>query len=217
MQPATFMTESFIHKVKLVLQRCEQFETRGIYELLLEEEFNIEADFKFNVEIVNEQLNFDNAVKLLKCKLLPVKVRNSIWKFFHNVIYDELWKGKLKNSLPVCKLCNESDIDKKHMYFSCPSYKSFGRDFMNVLRVISHYNQEDVLALRFWDDDMKSTWFVAHYLHYMIQHRENCSVKKFHHYLETERKTLERTRYCDEKLEMELSEIINQLCSTGYQ
>ena len=113
--------------------------------------------FKFNVEIVNEQLNLDNAVKLLKCKLLLVKVGNFIWKFFHNVIYDELWIGKLKNLSPVCKLCNESDIDKKLMYFSCPSYKSFGRDFM----MISHYNQEDVLALRIWDDDMKSTWFVA--------------------------------------------------------
>ena len=97
-----FLTEKMMQKIKLVLEHCDRYETKVVYRLLLSEVFKLENDFKFKVEIENESWNLNSAVTFVTSKLLPLEVRNTIWKLFHNVIYDDLLKAKIKNSNPVC-------------------------------------------------------------------------------------------------------------------
>ena len=98
-----YLTDKLIQNIKFVIAECDKQETKVIYKVLLEKEFNITDDFKFKVENDNQGLNFENAVYLTNSRLFPVKVRSTLWKHFHNVIFNEVIKGKIKNCSPVCK------------------------------------------------------------------------------------------------------------------
>ena len=113
-----YMTDDLISKMKLVLQSGTLLDTKCIYEILLSEHLNIGGDFKLKVEIDNPDLNTQNAVSLVTSKLLSVNVRNIVWKYFHNVIHDDLRESRIKNSIPICKLCLETGIDRVHIYYT---------------------------------------------------------------------------------------------------
>ena len=208
-----FLTEKMMQYIKLVLEHCDRYETKVVYRLLLSEEFKLENDFKFKVEIENESLNLNSAVTFVTSKLLPLKVRNTIWKLFHNVIYDDLLKAKIKNSNPICQLCEEVDIDKKHVYFSCGKYKGVGREFIKVLQLYHQYTEADVLSLDLSCQESKLIWLVGHYLHFVVKKTENISVSSFRKYLLVEMEVLGRTKFCADDLKENLSIMVTHIGS----
>ena len=106
-----YLTDKLIQLMNLVLRQCDRLETKNIFHLLLKYEFKLDEDWKLRVVPNNPNLNFDNAVHLINSKILTITVRGSLWKHFHDVHYDDILRGKIKNSVPVCKLCNDVDIN----------------------------------------------------------------------------------------------------------
>ena len=206
-----FLSEKMIQKIKLVLERCSSFGTKDIYNLLLQEEFKIEENFKFKVELDNDSLNLDSSVSLVTSTLLPLKVRNTLWKLFHNVIYDDILKGKIKNLTPICQLCEEVDIDRKHVYFSCAKHNGLGTVIMNVLQKYNPVTEANILGLNIAFDEPKLVWLICHYLYFLTTKVENIRVSSFKQYLLVEMEILARTKYCDEDFRENLSNIIISL------
>ena len=209
-----YLTDNLINKIKMVLEKCKTITTRKIYQLLLCKEMLIEEDFKLKVQIENPNLDVECARSLVASKLLSLKVRDTLWKHFHNVIYDDIMKGKVTNSAPICKLCSESGVDRIHIYFSCEKLNGCGREFMNVLKNFGQFIEEDVLNLKLREESAHITWLVSQYVFYVVNKREKCSPILFKLYLLTEFETFKRSKHCDDVLVAAIQWIINLF---GYQ
>jgi len=169
----------------------------------------IEEDFRLKVQIENQNLDVECARSLVASKLLSLKVRDTIWKHFHNVIYDDIMKGKISNSAPICKLCSESGVDRIHTYFYCEKLNGCGREFMNVLKNFGQFIEEDVLNLKLSEESSHVTWLVSHYVFYVVNKREKCSPVLFAQYLLTEFETFTRSKHCDDVLGAAMQQMIN--------
>ena len=209
-----YLTDKLIQLMNLVLRQCDRLETKNIFHLLLKYEFKLDEDWKLRVVQNNPNLNFDNAVHLINSKILTITVRGSLWKHFHDVHYDDILRGKIKNSVPVCKLCNDVDINKKHLFFSCGHLNGIGEMIMKV--VFKSYSEDDVLNFEVNDEEFQLGWFAAHFLHFMRCNRERCSKEKFQQYLEMEVEVLKRTQHCDTKFVENLSKMIDLLGATDH-
>ena len=205
-----YMTEGLINKIKLVLQSCSSLNTKSIYRVLLYEHLNIGEDFKLKVETDNPDLNKENAVSLVTSKLLSVNARNIVWKYFHNVIHDDLREGKIKNVLPICKLCLEAGIDRVHIYYTCVKYKGCGKRLVEVMRTFGQYIcEDDLVNLVIGDSTSASMWLAANYLYFVTEYRENCSPQKFQQFLHQEFEIFKKSKFCDENLISSLMMMIN--------
>ena len=193
----------------MVLQNCKSITTQKIYQLLLYKEMLIEEDFKLKVQIENQNLDAECARSLVASKLLSLRARDTIWKHFHNVIYDDIMKGKITNSAPICKLCSESGVDRIHIYFSCEKLNGCGREFMNVLKNVSQISEEDIVDLNLSEESSHVTWFVSNYVFYVVNKREKCSPTLFKQHLLTEFETIKKSKHSDDILVAGLQAMIN--------
>ena len=205
------MTESLVNKIKLVLEKCDSYETKSIYKVLLDEEFQIGEQFALKVELDNQELSLRNAVGMVKSRILSVKVRTNIWKLFHNVVYDDILKGKVANSTPDCKLCTAADIDRLHVYFSCEKYRGCGQDVLKVLSGFGEYDGYDVLNMKISYEIHHLTWLLGNYLYFVTVRREKCSPEHFKVFLLSEFEVLRRTKFCDSDLATSLMILIEQI------
>ena len=212
-----YLTDKLIQNIKYVLDECDSLETKVIYTTLLKKEFDIDDNFKFKVESVNQNLNLESAVRLTSLKIFSPKVRSTLWKHFHNLIYDDVIKGKIKNCSPVCKLCAESDIDRKHIYFDCAKYGGLGRKFMKVLSTYGVKNELDVLNFGIFDDDLQLAWFASHYIYFVANNREKCNPESFRRYLLVEIDILTGTKFKETNVIENLSMLLNLLITANHQ
>ena len=212
-----YLTDALIRKIKLVFEKCQTLETKTIYNVLIAEEFKINDSFQLKVQLDNSQLNIDNAVSMINSKILSLKVRTNIWKQFHCVVYDDVIKGKIVNSSPVCKLCTEADVDKNHIYFFCEKYKGCGHTVLKVLGNYGQFNQNDVLNMKIGTDNMDLMWLIANYLYFVTVSRQKCSPEQLKSYLITEFEVIRRSKYCDTNLETSLKMLVDQLDTTSQQ
>ena len=205
-----YMTDDLISKIKLVLQSGTLLNTKCIYGILLSEHLNIGGDFKLKVEIDNPDLNTQNAVSLVTSKLLSVNVRTIVWKYFHNVIHDDLRESRIKNSIPICKLCLETGIDRVHIYYTCPKYKGCGRRLLEVMKTFDQdLREDDLVNLRIGDNTLDLMWIASNYLYFVIEYRENCTPQQFQQFLLKEFAIFKRSKFCDETLSTSLELMIN--------
>ena len=203
-----FLSDRLIDRICFVLEKCNRFETKDIYEVLLFDEFQLDEGFKYKVVLDNPNLNVENAVTLVNSKLLSVKVRTTIWKQFHNVLYNDILKAKISNTVPVCKYCTEVDVNRVHLYFSCVKNNGCGRIFMKILQVFGQFEENDVLNMNFDVEIPQLAWFIANYLHYMQNNSENCNPGHFKQFLLAEFEVVRRSKFCDGSLEIEMNNLI---------
>ena len=195
-----YLTKSLIEQIKIVMLQGKSLTSKHIYQVLLNEEFEIDQNFKLKIELENNDVDLSKASLLLNAEFISLPVRSQMTRFFHKLIYFEPEEAKVKNKTAICKLCDEPDISRNHIYFRCSKLFGIGREFMKILRILDpDYTEEEVLYLSVIDASLpQASWFIANTVFYISKNRENCSVSKYKAFLNTELETLKYSKFAEQ-------------------
>ena len=186
--------------MKLVLDSTKRISTKDIYQILIRNEFNLNADFKLRIESVYDGFSLPSILEFTHSKFIPVSVRSHMWRIIHKIEYSEIEEAKVKLSSPLCKQCGELDITRIHLYFECERVRDNGIIFIRVLRIFdSQYTLEEVLDFKGIEGHPQTNWFIALTLFFIDKNRKRCSVELYKAYMWSELETLRRSKRADEQ------------------
>ena len=205
-----FLNNNMIECIKLVSSKCKELSTKDAYKVLLDKEFAISEEFKYKIEQQNTEVDVQKVSVALNSKLISLPVRSLLFRFFHMLLYFEPEESKIRNTKAICKLCDEVDITRCHIYFRCSKLYGIGREFMRILRVLDpKFTEDDVLFLTAIDPSIPQTsWIIANSIFYISNNRERCSIPRYRAFLSTELETLKHSKQADPFFITSLEELV---------
>ena len=195
------------------MEKGKSLSTKQIYEVLVNNEFKIDQDFKLKIELERNDVDLSKAAQLLNAGFISLPVRSQMLRFFHKLIYFEPEESKIKNNTAICKLCDEPDITRNHIYFHCAKLFGIGREFMKILRILDpDYTEEEVLFLSVIDASLlQASWFIANTVYFISNNREGCSINKYKAFLGMELETLKYSKFADQPFVSSIGGLIELL------
>ena len=194
-----YLDNRLITIIKLVLGKVEQLSTKNIYNTLLENEFNIAEDFKLRIEFLYEDFCLQNILHFTNGRVISLPVRSTMWKLIHRIKFSEIEEAKVKLSNPVCKICDEEDIDRIHIYFECEKVLDIGKNFLRVLRVYDpQYTFKEILEFKGKEEHPQLYWFIALTLYYVDTNRRRGNLDLYRAFMWSEFETLKLSKFADE-------------------
>ena len=206
-----YLTKTLIKEIKNVIHQGKSLSTKDIYQVLINNEFGIDHDFKLKIELEYNNVDLSKASLLLNAQFISLPVRSLMLRFFHKLIYFEPEEGKVKNKTAICKLCDEPDIDRIHIYFKCSKLFGIGREFMKILRILDpDYTEEEVMFLSVIDASLpQASWFIANTICFISNNREACSISKYKAYLGMEFETLKYSKFADQSFVFSIGGLVD--------
>ena len=100
-------------------------------------------------------------------------------------------------------VCQEVNVEREHLLLTCNRLNGVGSALVKTLHIYNpRYTEGDVLMIDLDADFPQVDWFVANALFFIANNRENCVKEKILSYLKSSRKTLIRSKYCDDYLKV---------------
>ena len=196
-----YLDKRLIMTLKLVLGSTLRLSTKDIYQVLIENEFNINEEFKLRIESMYNDFSIGSILEFTHSKFIPISVRSHMWKIIHRIEYSEIEEAKVKLCSPVCRQCGELDISRFHLYFQCERIRNIGIIFLQVLRVFDpQYSLEEVLEFKAIEEHPQMYWFIALTLYFIDKNRKRCNADVYRAYMWSELKTLKRSKLAKDNM-----------------
>ena len=127
--PVRPVDNRLILTMKIVLGSTKRISTKGIYNVILKNEFSINENFQ---NFAYNDFSLRNILEFTCSKLIPINVRSHMWKIIHRIEFSEIKEAKVKLVSPSCKIYDKLDISRVYLYIQCEKVMNIGILFLKV-------------------------------------------------------------------------------------